>query len=64
MNQVMRFYAQLPEAQRPRVLGLTASPVHGMGAPAHAIAQLESNLFCKVCCSAVHFSRLSWAGLG
>ncbi|CAO3609869.1 unnamed protein product [Cunninghamella echinulata] len=48
-NVIMReFYDPCPQADRPRIFGMTASPMHSKNGVQYSATQLEQNLCCEI----------------
>ncbi|KAF9533589.1 hypothetical protein CPB83DRAFT_757321 [Crepidotus variabilis] len=47
-NNILREYHQLPPNQRPKIFGMTASPIWNTSKPEASISELESNMNAKI----------------
>lgn len=57
-NGIMREYFQLPVEQRPKIFGMTASPIWNPRDAAESLATLERNLDAKVIAVREHVGEL------
>ncbi|KAJ7702228.1 hypothetical protein B0H17DRAFT_1167119 [Mycena rosella] len=58
-NWIMREYFEVPPSSRPKVFGMTASPVWNVKDAAGSLATLEANLDCKVIAVRNHVEELA-----
>ncbi|KAJ7184338.1 hypothetical protein C8R46DRAFT_1158684 [Mycena filopes] len=58
-NGIMREYFEVPAASRPKIFGMTASPIYNIRDTTGALATLEANLDSKVVAVRNHIDELS-----